>query len=184
MASRQPKDEETSVHINPEMVINSIARIDEKINNTLKKQDELSARFEKLLDYYNKLLERVVGVESKNIGNITEIINGLLVKLGIIEKSIADIKIDPSLKNDIKDLIVRVSVIEKIIQESKNSGDETTKTIKKLELDNQKLITFKQDSEQRSKNIFGISKKVFTILFRIAEAVTIAWLIFRFGLTK
>jgi uncharacterized protein YdcH (DUF465 family) len=181
MASRQQKDDETSLHINPEAVINSIARIDEKINNTLKKQDELSARFEKLFDYYNKLLERVVGVESKNIGNITEIINGLLIKLGILEKTIDNLESDT---NPASDLLVRVSLLEKEIQQLKNTDEGNTKVIKTLESETQKIMTSNEVSEQKWKKMLHAYWKFISIIWKFVEAILVAWLIFKFGFNK
>ena len=182
MAARQTKDDDTSVHINPEAVINSIARIDEKINNTLKKQDELSAKFEKLFDYYNKLLERVVGVESKNIGNITEIINGLLVKLGIIEKSLEKVETVNIKPNN--DLLLKISLLEKEIEQLKNIDEGNTKVIKTLESETQKIITSNKFSEQNWKTIAQTGLRFFGTAWKFTEAILIAWLIFKFGLNK
>ncbi len=182
MASRQPKDDDTSVHINPEAVINSIARIDEKINNTLKKQDELSAKFEKLFDYYNKLLERVVGVEAKNIGNITEIINGLLIKLGILEKTIE--KIENSNIKPASDLILKITLLEKEIEQLKNIDEGNTKVIKTLESETQKIMTSTKVSEQKWKKTLQTVWKFASLIWKFVEAILVAWLIFKFGLNK
>ena len=70
-----------------EYLTNILVRLDEKVKFTLEKQDELSKRFEKLIDHYNSLLDRVVTVETEDITSIKKNIERIITRMALIEKS-------------------------------------------------------------------------------------------------
>lgn len=116
-----------------EFMAAGLSRLDEKVNNALEKQDELSKRFEKLFDHYNNLLERVVNVESKNVGEIKKNLDELLLKFAIIERTIDNIA---------------------------KENTENSKTIKSIEVDHYGLTDFKKGAEAKAKMIFDFIIKI------------------------
>jgi hypothetical protein len=118
-----------------EFMVASLSRLDEKVNNTLEKQDELQKRFEKLFDHYNNLLERVVNVESKNVGEIKKNLDELLLKFALVEK-----------------------VIDNIAKEHSRNSE----TIKTIQTENDELTDFKKGTEAKFRIVFDLILKVGT----------------------
>ena len=134
MAPQKPKPDDAPVTIIKdinEFMAHSISRLDEKVNNTLEKQEALSKRFEKLFDHYNNLLERVVNVESKNIGEVKRNLDDLLIKVVLIEKSLDNISKDTN---------------------------KSSETLKSLENENDELNFFKRKTEEKLK--FGFDSEL------------------------
>lgn len=111
----------------------ALSRLDEKVNNALEKQDELSKRFEKLFDHYNNLLERVVNVESKNVGEI---------------------------KKNLDELLLKFAVIEKTIDNMARENSENSRTIKTIQVDHGELTDFKKGAEAKFKMVIDLILKI------------------------
>jgi hypothetical protein len=135
MAPNKPKPDEAVTVIKDfnEFMASSLGRLDEKVNNALEKQDSLSTRFEKLFDHYNNLLERVVNMESKNVGDVKKNIDYLLIKVALIEKSLENLHKD---------------------------NTKSIEVLKNLENENDELVFFRKTTEERIKVIVDIVLKV------------------------
>jgi hypothetical protein len=135
MAPNKPKPDEAATVIKDfnEFMASSLGRLDEKVNNALEKQDGLSTRFEKLFDHYNNLLERVVNMESKNVGDIKKNIDYLLIKVALVEKSLENLHKD---------------------------NTKSIEVLKNLENENDELVFFRKTTEERLKIIIDIILKI------------------------
>ena len=101
--------------------------------------------------------------------------------MGILEKTIDNLESDT---NPASDLLVKVSLLEKEIQQLKNADEGNTKVIKTLESETQKIMTSNEVSEQKWKKTLHTSWKFISIIWKFIEAILVAWLIFKFGLNK
>lgn len=153
MAPQKPKPDDAPVTIIKdinEFMAHSISRLDEKVNNTLEKQEALSKRFEKLFDHYNNLLERVVNVESKNIGEVKRNLDDLLIKVVLIEKSLDNISKDTN---------------------------KSSETLKSLENENDELNFFKRKTEEKLK--FG-----FDFIMKIITGLILGYIAYKLGIQQ
>jgi len=98
MAPAKPnKDENTPSGIFHNSVTNSLSevsqatiRLEEKLTTAVTNQTQLATRFEKLLDNYNTLLERVINIEAQDVEGIAESLEELASTVISIKQTLQD----------------------------------------------------------------------------------------------
>lgn len=104
-------------------------RLEEKIKTLYDQQTQLTQRFEKLLDNYNSLLERVITVEAQDVESVNETLDSLSSRFNNIKRSVTD--------------------IEKSVKAIERNDEEINERIIKLEKQSEKLDMFKKGTEDK-----------------------------------
>jgi chromosome segregation ATPase len=131
-------------------------RLEEKIKALHDQQIQLAQRFEKLLDNYNNLLERVITVEAQDVENVNDTLDDLNGKVSIIRKSISD--------------------MEKTISLNERSDKDFSDRITKLERQNEHLKIFKEGTEDKFKKFTSLALQIIynVVLMYIAYKIGIS----------
>lgn len=134
----------------------SSCRLEEKIQSLHSHQVQLTKRFEKLLDSYNGLLERVITVEAQDVESVNNTLDSLSGKFNTIKRSVTD--------------------MEKLIKTIETRDDEITEKIMNLEKQSEKLELFKKGTEYKFNKFTSLGLQLFynVLLMYIAYKIGVA----------
>lgn len=121
-------------------VTQATIRLEEKLTTVVNNQTVLAKRFEKLLDNYNALLERVINIEAQDVEGIHTTIADLEREVDSIDHSIDEIE-------------RRVNSLSKYREESE-------KKFRDLEIQGVHLGAFKKSTEKGISTLFQVSLQI------------------------
>ncbi len=121
-------------------VTQATIRLEEKLTTVVNNQTVLAKRFEKLLDNYNALLERVINIEAQDVEGIHSTIADLEREVDSIDHSIDEVE-------------RRVNSLSKYREESE-------KKFRELEIQGVHLGVFKKSTEKGLSTLFQVSLQI------------------------
>lgn len=137
-------------------VTQATVRLEEKLTTVVNNQTVLAKRFEKLLDNYSALLERVINIEAQDVEGI--------------HSTIADLEREvDSIDHDINELERRVNSLSKY-------KDETEKKLRELEIQGVHMGVFKKSTEKGLSTLFQVS-------LQIIMGILLAYISYRLSIT-
>ena len=134
----------TSVHNQIISSINGVTqatiRLEEKLTTLFNTQTSLAQRFEKLLDNYNALLERVINIEAQDVEGVHDNLAEIARDVDIFERSIQE--------------------IERRLNSLSSYKDESDKKFRELEIQGVHMGVFKQSTETKFSTIVQFSLQI------------------------
>lgn len=147
MAAANKNDDNCPVPSVHNQIITSITgvteatiRLEEKLTTLFNTQTSLAQRFEKLLDNYNALLERVINIEAQDVEGIHETLDDLSRDVDILERSLQE--------------------VERRMNSFSRYKDESEKKFRELEIQGVHMGVFKQSTETKFSTILQFSLQI------------------------
>lgn len=129
-------------------------RLEEKLTTAVSNQTQLATRFEKLLDNYNTLLERVINIEAQDVEGISESLTELNATVISMTQTLGD--------------------VEKRLNSLITYKEQSEAKIRELEIQGVHMGIFKKSTE------FKISS-ILQIVAQIVTGVLMGYIAYRLG---
>lgn len=121
-------------------VTQATIRLDEKLTTLFNTQTSLAQRFEKLLDNYNALLERVINIEAQDVEGIHDSLDTLSREADILDRSLEE--------------------FERRLESLSRYKDESENKFRQLEIQGVHMGVFKQSTENKFSTILQFSLQI------------------------
>lgn len=138
-------------------LVRVVGQFEQKIAILTNQQDTLFTKFEKLLDLYNTLLQRITSVEAKDIGSIILNIDANKQKLILLESEYKHFKEKVSNLESISDYL---KLKENENKDVKKNLDSLSENVQQIKFKIENLHSFKEGTDKKFQNMWDFLIKI------------------------